>query len=244
VKAMVLAAGVGSRLRPITDRIPKALVEVAGVPMLEIVIRRLVRAGVDGVVVNAFHFAEQIEAFLKGRDLGVPVGISRETELLDTGGGLKKAAWFFSDGRPFFLHNVDFYNEVDLCRMYRAHEASGALATLAVSDRATLRYFLFDESGTLRGWESLKEGRREWAGAPAPEARRLAFNGIAVISPGLLPRMTESGIFSIVRTYVRLAGEGERIQAFRTDDAYYLDIGTPAKLEEVRRRADEKGLPD
>ncbi|MCX5797904.1 MAG: sugar phosphate nucleotidyltransferase [Elusimicrobia bacterium] len=234
---MVLAAGEGRRLRPLTDNIPKVLVEVAGAPMLELVIRRLVQAGADGVIVNTFHLAEQVEVFLKSRDLGVPVEVSHETELLDTGGGLKKASAFFSDGQPFFLHNGDVYSEIDLAEMYRSHQASGALATVAVSDRATQRYLLFDESGRLCGRENLKDGSRQWAAAEAPAARRMAFNGIHVISPELLSRISESGVFPITRTYLRLAGEGAAIMAWRSDGAYYNDIGDAAKLAEVRRRA-------
>lgn len=242
MKAMVLAAGEGRRLRPLTDKTPKALVEVAGVPMLELVIRRLVKAGVDAVIVNTFHLAKQVEAFLKSRDLGVPVAVSRETELLDTGGGLKKAAPFFSDGKPFFLHNADVYSEIDLARMYRAHQDTGALATLAVSDRPTQRHLLFDAAGRLCGRHSLKDGL-DWSAAPPPRTFRLAFNGIHVISPELVSRMTETGVFPIIKTYLRLAGEEAPILPFRTDDCYYNDIGDTAKLAEVRRRALEKGLP-
>ncbi|MDD5629513.1 MAG: nucleotidyltransferase family protein [Elusimicrobia bacterium] len=226
---MVLAAGEGRRLRPLTERIPKALVEVGGRPMLELVIRRLAAAGADGVIVNTFHLAEQVESFLRTRDLGVPVAVSRETELLDTGGGLQKAAAFFRDGQPFFLHNADVYSEIDLARMYRAHQESGALATLAVSDRPSRRHLFFDESGRLCG--------REGAGTPPARACPLAFNGIHVISPELLARMSETGVFPIMTTYLRLAGEGAAIRLFRTDGAYYNDIGDAAKLAEVRRRA-------
>jgi NDP-sugar pyrophosphorylase family protein len=239
---MVLAAGEGRRLRPLTDRTPKALMEVGGVPMLELVIRRLVKAGVGAVIVNTFHLAEQVEAFLASRDLGVPVAVSRESELLDTGGGLKKAAPFFDDGQPFFLHNGDVYSEIDLSRMYRAHQESGALATLAVSDRATQRHLLFDAAGRLCGRHSLKDGFA-WAAKPQPRTRRLAFNGIHVISPELFPRLNESGAFPIMRAYLRLAAEGAAIMPFRTDDCYYNDIGDAGKLAEVRRRALEKGLP-
>ena len=233
---MVLAAGEGRRLRPLTDTLPKALMEVGGASMIELVIRRLVKAGVDGVIVNTFHLAGQIEDFLKRRDLGVPVAVSHETELLDTGGGLKKAAAFFSDPAPFFLHNGDVYSEIDLASMYSAHQESGALATLAVSDRATQRHLLFDEAGRLCGRHSLKEGLA-WAAAPCARPLRLAFNGIHVISPGLLPRLSESGVFPIMKAYLRLAGEGAAIRFFRTDDCYYNDIGDAGKLAEVRRRA-------
>ena len=233
---MVLAAGEGRRLRPLTDKTPKALVKVGGIPMLEMVIRRLVKAGADGIIVNTFHLAEQVEAFIKIRDLGVPVAVSHETELLDTGGGLKKASPFFSDAKPFFLHNSDVYSEIDLSSMYYAHQQSGALATVAVSDRSTQRHLLFDTAGRLCGRHSLKDGFA-WAGAPAPGASRLAFNGIHVISPELLPRMSETGVFPILKSYLRLAGEGAAILPFRTDGCYYNDIGDAAKLAEVRRRA-------
>ena len=239
---MVLAAGEGRRLRPLTDKTPKALMEVGGAPMLEIVIRRLVGAGVDAVVVNAFHLADQVEAFLKGRDLGIPVSVSRESVLLDTGGGLKKAAPFFDDGRPFFLHNADVYSDLDLRVMFNAHMESGALATLAVADRPTQRHLLFDAEGRLRGRHSLKEGFA-WAAGPVAAPLRLAFNGIHVISPGLLPRISEVGVFPIMSTYLRLAGEGADIRAFRMDDRYYNDIGDAAKLAEVRRRALRRPAP-
>ncbi|MFA6003538.1 MAG: nucleotidyltransferase family protein [Elusimicrobiota bacterium] len=240
---MVLAAGIGSRLRPLTDQTPKALVEVAGVPMLEIVLRRLIKAGAEGIIVNTFHLAEPVESFLRARDWGVPIAISREDELLDTGGGLKKAAPFFTDSRPFFLHNADVFSDLDLGRLYRRHVESGALATLAVSERQTERYFLFDPAGRLCGWESTREDRVQWAGAPAPQAQRLAFNGIHVISPKIFPLLTESGVFSINRSYLRLAGQAAHIGAFRMDEYYYKDIGSAAKLEEVRARASSHGLP-
>lgn len=236
MKAMVLAAGEGRRLRPLTDKTPKALMEVGGVPMLELVIRRLVGAGVDGVIVNTFHLAEQVEAFLKGRDLGVPVSVSQEEVLLDTGGGLKKAAPFFTDGRPFFVHNSDVYSELDLRAMYNAHAESGALATLAVCDRPTTRHLLFDGRGRLCGRQSLKGGLT-WAAAPVDRPLRLAFNGIHVVSPELLGRLSETGAFPIMDAYLRLAGEGADIRAFRMDDRYYNDIGDMGKLAEVRRRA-------
>lgn len=242
MKALVLAAGEGRRLRPLTEKVPKALMEVGGIPMLELVVRRLAQAGVDGVIVNAFHLAEQIESFLAGRDLGTPVSVSREAELLDTGGGLKKAASFFSDGRPFFVHNSDVYCELDLSDMYRAHARSGALATLAVSDRPTGRHLLFDADGRLCGRHALKDGF-SWAGPPVERPQRLAFNGIHVISPELLGRMNEAGVFPIMNAYLRLASEGADIKPYRTDDRYYNDIGDAGKLAEVRRRALEKGLP-
>ena len=232
---MVLAAGVGSRLRPLTDSTPKALVDVGGRPLIELVIRRLKRAGVDSVVVNAFHLADKLEAFLKGADLGVRVTVSREDVLLDTGGGLKNAARFLQGGEPFFLHNVDVVTAIDLGALYAAHRASGALATLAVRRRPSSRQLLFDAAGRLRGREA--DGRLQWAGEPAPQAERLAYDGVQVVSPALLPRLTEDGVFPILSAYLRLASEGADLRAFRSDAWAWADVGSPEKLEAARRLA-------
>jgi NDP-sugar pyrophosphorylase family protein len=239
MKAMILAAGVGSRLRPLTDTRPKALVEINGVPMLEIVLRRIIKSGFDEIVVNVFHFADMIVDFLRAQNnFGIRIEISRETELLDTGGGLKKVADFFDDGRPFLVHNVDVISNIDLNKMYRFHVETAALATLAVQARATGRYFLFDKTGRLCGWESVKENRMEWTKSPVPNFQRLAFNGIHVISPEIFPIMSEEGVFSIIRTYLRVAGEGKKIMAFRVDDYYWRDIGRPENLETVQREVE------
>ncbi len=240
MKAMILAAGVGSRLRPLTDTCPKALIDINGVPMLEIVLRRLINAGCNEVVINVFHLAEMIVEFLRARNnFGIRIEISRETELLDTGGGLKKVASFFNDGQPFLVHNVDVLSNIDLNKMRRFHVENASLATLAVQDRITGRYFLFDEKGMLRGWESVKENRVEWTNAPLAGFQRLAFNGIHVISPEIFPKMREEGAFSIIQTYLRLAGEDEKILAFRMDDYYWRDLGRLEKLEDARQEMRE-----
>src|SRR5439155_3596280 len=194
--------GVGSRLRPLTDSKPKALVEIGGVPLLEIVIRRLIRAGVDAVIVNVHHLPDQIEDFLKNRkNFGICIELSREHTLLETGGGLKNAAPFFDDGAPFFLYNADILTDFDLAALYRAHLRQSSLATLAVRRRDTSRYFLFDQDGILRGWESVPEARVEWTANPVPDAERLAFDGVHVMSPKIFPKMTETGTFSPTPLY-------------------------------------------
>jgi len=244
MKAMILAAGVGSRLRPLTDSVPKALVEVGGIPMLEIVLARLIRAGCANVVINTFHLGERIEDFLKARSyFGIRIELSHETQLLNTGGGLKKVAAFFDDGQPFLLHNVDVLTDLNLARMLESHRRSGALATVAVQNRRSSRYLLFDAAGSLCGWESVSEQRQIWASAPVERAERLAFCGIHVISPAIFGRMTEAGAFSINQLYLRLAGENERILAFRADDCYWRDIGQPERLEAVRLEVLRNGLP-
>jgi NDP-sugar pyrophosphorylase family protein len=239
MKAMILAAGVGSRLRPLTDTCPKALIDINGVPMLEIVLRRLIRAGCTEAVINVFHLAGMIIDFLRAKqNFGIRIEISRETELLDTGGGLKKAADFFDDGQPFILHNVDVLSDMDLNKMHRFHIANTALATLAVQARQTGRYFLFDARNQLCGWESIAESQRRLAKTPVGNVERLAFNGIHVISPEIFSQMHETGAFSINQTYLRLASEGEKILAFRMDDYYWRDIGRLEKLAEIRRDAE------
>ncbi len=236
MKAMILAAGLGSRLRPLTDGIPKALLDVGGAPMIERVIRRLRSAGVTEIVVNLFHLGERIVEFLASKgDFGLRLAFAREAELLGTGGGLKNAAWFFGDGRPFFLHNVDVLSDIDLEGMLRFHEQAGALATLAVQRRPSARQLVFDPDGSLCGRQS-PEGT-EWARGPQSGAERLAFTGIHVIDPAIFARMTETGAFPILRTYLRLAAEGERIVAYRADGRYWQDIGSPETLAAARRRA-------
>lgn len=230
MKALVFAAGLGTRLRPLTDELPKALVEVNGVPMLEIVMRRLAAAGVGEFVVNTHHFHDKIEAFLRSRNnLGFKVTLSREEPApLETGGGLKKAAAFFKDGGPFFAYNSDVYSEMDLGALYSAHLASGALATLAVRDRPSKRHLLFDGAMNLKG----REGD-----LPRPGLAPLAFSGIQVISPALLPGMTEDGVFSITAVYLRLAAAGEVIKGFEDKSSFWSDIGDPERLAAVRARA-------
>lgn len=236
MKAMILAAGVGSRLRPLTDNTPKALIDVGGVPMIEHVIRRLKAAGVTEIAVNLFHLGDQIAAFLESREnFGLRIQYIHEAELLDTGGGLKNAAGFFDDGQPFFLHNVDVLSEIDLGGLHRFHREHNALATLAVQGRPSSRLLLFDRDGRLCGREA-REGV-QWAKTPVPGVERLAFTGIHVIDPAMFPRMTETGVFPITQAYLRLAGEGERIVACRVDGCYWQDIGSAEKLKQARQYA-------
>ncbi len=234
MKAMVLAAGIGTRLKPYTDGVPKALIEVGGVAMLEIVLRRLIKAGARGIIINVFHLADKIADFVKKRDFGVEIELSYEKELLDTGGGLKNVSLFFDDGKPFFLHNVDVFSNIDLKKMYGFHVENKALATLSVAERPSGRYFLFDPAGGLCGWESVKDKEKKWAGCAIERAERKAFNGIHVISPEIFQKMTETGIFSIKEAYLRLAGAGERILAFESGDYVWKDMGSIETLEQTR----------
>ena len=233
---MLFAAGLGTRLRPLTDRMPKALVDVGGVAILERVALRLVAAGADRLVVNTHHFGEQVERYVKERGgWGVEVLFSREEgEPLETGGGLVQAAHLFRGDAPFFLHNADILTDLPLGEMYAAHRDTGALATLAVMERPSARAFLFDDRGLL-GRVDDRHGLDLRVRPAEGEVRRLAFGGVHVVSPEILGRITERGVFSILDPYLRLAGEGERILPFRVDGALWLDIGRPEQLEAARR---------
>jgi NDP-sugar pyrophosphorylase family protein len=217
MKAMVLAAGLGTRLRPLTNDRPKALVELRGRTLLEIAIERLKTFGIREVIVNVHHFADMVVDYLKkNRDFGIHIEISREDILLDTGGGLKKAGWFLRS-EPFVLHNVDVLSTIDLHRMAEFHDQSQALATLAVQDRKTSRYLLFDNDGKLCGKSPI----------PDPKFQSRGFAGISVISPRLLSMMPAEEVFSVVTCYLDLAARGENIVGFRADEYEWKDMGRP-----------------
>jgi NDP-sugar pyrophosphorylase family protein len=239
MKAMVLAAGLGTRLRPLTDDRPKALVEINGRTLLEITLTRLRAFSVSEVIVNVHHFADMILQFLAAKqNFGMRIEISHEDELFDTGGGLRKAAWFFLEecrDEPFLVHNVDVLSNIDLAQMVRFHDEHHALATLAVQDRPSSRYLLFDQQELLCGRRFEREQRTELARAVEP-LHAFAFCGIHVISPRLLGIMTETGAFSIIETYLYLAARGEKIAAFRADGAYWRDLGT---LEHLKQASDD-----
>jgi NDP-sugar pyrophosphorylase family protein len=219
MRAMILAAGLGTRLRPLTDDCPKALVEIDGRTLLEIAFKCLRAFGICDVIVNLYHRADMVVEYLKRHDhFGMRIEVSREDELLDTGGGLKNAAHFFlknstSPGEPFIVHNVDVMSTIDLGRMLRVHGENNALATLAMQDRKTSRYLLFDDRLQLCGRRMKSED--PYLVRPASQPNALAFSGIHVISPPLLAMMTEEGAFSIIDTYLRLTAQGEKILAFR-----------------------------
>jgi NDP-sugar pyrophosphorylase family protein len=233
MKAMILAAGLGTRLRPLTNDRPKALVEVAGRTLLEVTISRLKTFGLREVIVNVHHFADMIVDYLKANEnFGLRIEISREEVLLDTGGGLKKAGWFFLEkdhDEPFILHNVDIISTIDLHRMVQAHIETSALVTLAVQHRETSRYLLFNADNQLCGRRAGRDPEPEIV-IPSSGLAPEAFAGIHVISPRLLKLLTEKNAFSIITSYLRLSGAGEKIQGFRADEFYWRDLGKPNQV--------------
>jgi mannose-1-phosphate guanylyltransferase len=248
MKAMVLAAGLGTRLRPLTDDRPKALVEVAGRTLLEITLTRLYSFGIREVIINLHHFADMVLEYLKTNDnFGMRIEISREDVLLDTGGGLKRAGWFFREDsshtdEPFLLHNVDVISTIDLRRMVQFHSGNKALATLAVQERKTSRYLLFDQQLQLCGRRSGRDGELEVVQS-SPQLQAMAFAGIHVISPRLISKLVDEGAFSIINSYLRLAGQGEKILAFRADEYYWRDLGRLDDLQQAARDIEQKVFP-
>ena len=239
---MIFAAGLGTRLKPLTDHMPKALVPVAGKPMLEHVIGKLKSAGFDEIVINVHHFAHQIIDFLKAKDnFGIQIWISDESEeLLDTGGGIKKAAPYFDE--PFLVHNADILSNVDLKAMYNYHLTSGNDATLLVSPRKTVRYLLFDEGNRLQGWVNKDTLQTKPEGfVYHPEVQKeYAFGGIHVISPTLFKYMGDgwTGKFSIMDFYLRTCHEAQ-LGSYVKEDLQLIDIGkldTLAKAEDFIRQ--------
>ena len=242
MKAMIFAAGLGTRLKPLTDHMPKALVPVAGKPMLEHVIGKLKAAGFNEIVINVHHFANQIIDFLKEKNnFGIQIWISDETEeLLDTGGGIKKTAHFFDE--PFLVHNADILSNVDLRTLYEHHLTSGNDATLLVSPRKTVRYLLFDKGNRLCGWVNKDTLQTKPEGfVYQPEVQKeYAFGGIHIISPTLFNYMGDewTGKFSIMDFYLKTCGIA-KLGGYAKEDLQLIDIGKPdtlAKAEEFIRQ--------
>jgi NDP-sugar pyrophosphorylase family protein len=244
VDALIFAAGLGTRLAPLTDRCPKALVEVGGVPMLGHVARRLVAAGATRLVVNLHPFPEQVVRYVAAEGgFGVEVVFSHERERpLETGGGLRAAAPLLRKDGPFFLHNADVWGDLPLRALGDAHARRRPLATLAVHERDADRALLFDDAGLLGRVDRAKGIERRVRAARGRE-RRLAFAGVHVVEPTILGRLEEEGAFGILEPYLRLVAEGETILPFVVVGGTWVDVGRPEGLERARRLA-EDGLRD
>ena len=237
---MIFAAGIGSRLKPITDTMPKALVPVGGVPMLQRTLLRLKEAGFTDVTINIHHFGQQIIDFLQQNDnFGLDIHISDERdELLDTGGGILKARPFLEGDEPFLVHNVDILSNIDLRQVYDSHVQSGADATLLVSDRTTTRKLLFNKEMRMQGWLNHSTGEvlpEDFVWMPE-QHRELAFEGIHVISPTLFKYMGEGtqwqGKFSIIPFYLSVCKQ-LHLRGYELKDITWFDIGKPETLQKA-----------
>jgi NDP-sugar pyrophosphorylase family protein len=217
-KAMILAAGTGTRLMPMTTARPKAMVPLAGKPLIEHVLDRFREYNITDVLVNLHHHADQLQAFLsqeKFRNFNISVSDERE-KLLDTGGGIRKAAWFFNDGRPFLVHNSDVISAIPLDQMLMLHLSGNAIATLAVSKRKTSRPLAFDKNGKLID---------RWDEKKYPDGRALAFSGIYILDPAIFSFMPDDDVFSIVDVMIRAAKDAP-VLAFEHSPEIWVDAGT------------------
>ncbi len=239
MKAMIFAAGLGTRLYPITQTTPKALIKVKNIPLIEIVIRRLMMFGYNEVIINIHHHADQIEQFLQSKnDFGIRIAFSDERDkLLDTGGGLKKASWFFDDGKPFLVHNVDVISDIDFGQLMERQIDSKALATLAVKTRPSSRYLLFDHQNCLCGWENTIIGKKIIV-RPSAEIQPYAFSGIQVVDPDIFNYISQEGKFSIIDVYLKLAA-GQIIKSFEHNKSLWLDVGKVESLTKAGEIIDE-----
>jgi N-acetyl-alpha-D-muramate 1-phosphate uridylyltransferase len=227
MKAMILAAGVGNRLKPLTDAKPKALVEVGGQPMIRSLIYRLSEQGITAFIINVHHFSAQVVDYLKSMEFkGFEIAISDESsKLLDTGGGLFKAAGFFGDGKPFLLHNVDILSAVDIQQMLTHHQSEGNLATLAVSRRNSSRFLLLDNQNYLKGWQDAKTGEVKRVTGAIGKLTPLAFSGIHIIDPSLFAFSRQTKPFPIMDLYLSLA-ENYRIGVYIHEPEKWADMGS------------------
>lgn len=242
MKAIIFAAGYGTRLKPLTDFCPKALVKLNGQPLLWHSIQFLKKSGIDQVVVNVHHFADLIIDYLKKEDFGITIHISDENdELLDTGGGLSKARKFLDDSEPFIACNVDIISSIDLKKAIEYHILHHPIATLIVRKRETNRYFLFDENLVLSGWKNMETGEEKISTETYIQTYPWAFSGIQIISPAIFDLITEHGKFSITTLYLRLAEQNEIIGYPDTSD-FWLDLGKPGQVSIAEKYlSDRKG---
>jgi NDP-sugar pyrophosphorylase family protein len=240
MKAMIFAAGLGTRLYPITLNKPKALVEVAGKTLLQMAIEKVSNAGYHELVINVHHFGDQIIDFLKtNNNFGLSIIISDERgQLLDTGGGLVKAAPWLEGVEPFLVYNVDVLSDIDLYQFRKYHEERGGLATLAVRYRETARYLAFDESMQLAGWKNIKTGD-EIVSRKMQNCSLLAFSGIQLIEPAIFKLISETGSFPLMSLYLRLAAQ-HRIMGYLDNSNLWMDLGKPDQIKEAEKFIDSR----
>lgn len=234
---MIMAAGLGTRLGAITRATPKALVQVAGRPMLDHIVDKLKAAGVDELIINLHYRGQMIRDHVAARkSYGVRVEFSEEPEILGTGGGLKNVQTFFGASSEFFVHNCDVYSDVDLEALRLARRASNAVGALVVLTRKQSSYLVFDSASELIGWEMADGSSRDFAREDASK-KSYCYTGIRVFTPEIFDYMRDDqGNFPIVRTYVRAARAGKVIKAFPIEDKFWIDMGTPEKLSELENK--------
>jgi NDP-sugar pyrophosphorylase family protein len=233
MKAMIFAAGRGTRLGSITETMPKALVDINGKSVLQLAVEKCHKHGFDDIIINVHHFADMVEEEVKKlRILGYKLSVSDERdELLDTGGGLYKVRDFFDSG-AFLAYNVDIISDLNLSDLYDYHLEKKGLATLASRHRKGKRFYLVDDEGLLRGWRNKATGEEIIVSGGGKTLSEIAFSGIHIIEPEIF-RYMEEGIYSMTKLYLKLAAH-HRIHTFTDDNGFWGDIGTPESLEHTR----------
>ena len=232
MKAMIFAAGLGTRLRPLTNNIPKALVPLNGIPLLELAIRRLKYYGFNEIIINVHHFADKIMAFLEEKNnFDIEIHISNEEKiLLDTGGGLKNAAWFLKD-EPFIVVNADIVTSLNLAEIVKFHQEHSFLATLAVQTRESSRQMMFNDQNLLSGWKNHQTGE-EIISRQIENPTFYSFSGIHVINPEIFELMPEEEIFPIMPFYLSVASN-KQIGAFDHTGDIWEDVGKLNAIEKT-----------
>lgn len=233
MKAFILAAGLGTRLLSYTYDRPKALVELGGITLLERAIRKVTELEVSEIIVNVHHFGDKIVDFLREKHFfDLPVSISDESnQLLDTGGAILKAHDLLGDNEPFLVYNVDVLSSLNLTDFLAYHQKMKGIATLAVRNRQTDRYLVFNQDMRLSGWRNIKTGEEKLTGKVS-DTQNFAFSGIQIIEPRIFPLMTETGKFSIIQLYLRLAKD-QKIYGYQENSELWMDLGKPDQLKEA-----------
>lgn len=243
MQAILFSAGYGTRLKPLTDRMPKALVEVSNKPLIQWNIEKLVSEGCTLLVVNVHHFPDMIINFLqKNKNFGIDILISDERDqLLDTGGGLWKAAGFFNPEEPIVCHNVDILSNLNISDMVQFHKQNRALATVAVRDRLTQRYLVFDRTMQLSGWINKESGEtKNWRIEEGQPHSEMAFSGIQVVNPEIFQMFSKEGKFSIIDSYLELS-DSHKVLGFRDTSSLWMDVGKLTQLSQAEDLLKEMG---
>lgn len=243
MQAILFSAGYGTRLKPLTDRMPKALVEVSNKPLIQWNIEKLVSEGCTLLVVNVHHFPDMIINFLqKNKNFGIDILISDERDqLLDTGGGLWKAAGFFNPEEPIVCHNVDILSNLNISDMVQFHKQNRALATVAVRDRLTQRYLVFDKTMQLSGWINKESGEtKNWRIEEGQTHSEMAFSGIHVVNPEIFQMFSKEGKFSIIDSYLELS-DSQKVLGFRDTSSLWMDVGKLTQLSQAEDLLKEMG---
>ena len=231
MKAIILAAGKGTRLKNLTANKPKALVEVNGAPMLETVINKISKAGISDIIINIHHHGKMITDFLEQNNyFGLNIQISDETDmLLDTGGAILKMKYFIHGSDSILVHNVDIISDLNISDLSKHHHESGSIASLCTRERTTNRGLLFNNYDELIGWTNSATDEIKWVKNPAKDFHKRAFNGIYMISPEFVDKIKLTGRFSIIDVWLDIAKK-EKITCFHDESNFWHDLGTKEKI--------------